>query len=62
MQDYELYTIWLSLLISFLDSTSDVRVLISGPSELVIFLLHHFEYLAFKSAVLTYQMGISLFL
>ena len=53
MQDDELYTIWLGLVISFLHLISNVRVLISGPSELVIILLHYFEYLALKSAVLT---------
>ena len=45
MQEDELFTIWVGLLIIGLYQADYVRVLISRPTGLVISLLHHFEHL-----------------
>ena len=62
MQENELLTIWVGLLIICLYPTDDVRVSISPSAELVISLLHHLEHLALRSPVMTEQIGSSLFI
>ena len=62
MQEDELFTIWVGLLIICLYPADDVRVSISQPAELVISLLHHSEHLALRSPVMTEQIGSSLFI
>ena len=62
MQEDQLFTIWVGLLIICLYPADDVRVSYSQPTELLISLLHHFEHLALRSPVMTEQIGSSLFI
>ena len=62
MQEDELFTIWVGLLIIGLYQANDVRVSTSRPTELVISLLHHFEHLALRSPVMTEKIGSLLFI
>ena len=62
MQEDELFIIWVGLLVICLYPAHDVRVSISRPTELVIFLLQHFEHLSLRYPVMTEQIGSSLFI
>ena len=62
MQEDQLFTIWVGLLIICLYPADDVRVSLSQPTELLISLLHHFEHLALRSPVMSEQIGSSLFI
>ena len=53
MQEEELFTIWVGLVISCFYHANDIRESISESIELVMSLLHHFEHLALKSTVMT---------
>ena len=53
MQENELFTVWVGLLINFLYFDYDVRV----SFALLISLLHYFEYLALKSPLRTQKVG-----
>ena len=62
MQEDQLFTIWVGLLIICLYPADDVKVSLSQPTELLISLLYHFEHLALRSPVMTEQIGSSLFI
>ena len=62
MQEDQLFTIWVGLLIICLYPADDVRVSLSQPTELLTSLLHHFEHLALRSPVMSEQIGSSLFI
>ena len=62
MQEDELFTIRVGLLIICLYPADDMRVSTSCPNELLISILHHFEHLALRSPVMTEQIGSSLFI
>ena len=61
MQENELFTVWVRLLIICLYPADYVRVSSARPFALVISSLHHFEHLALKSPERTEQVGSSLF-
>ena len=61
MQENELFTVWVGLLIICVYPADDVIVSNAQPFVLLIPFLHHFEHLPFKSPVRREQVGSSLF-
>ena len=62
MQENELFTVLVSLLIICLYTADDVRVSSALAFGLVISLLQHFEHRILKSPIRTEQIGSSLFI